>query len=76
MSSAQRWEQLARDLERYRLERGVDVERDGPLGPRPAARDENREQLAERIRELRIERGLDAAAPTALTSMSTSTRLN
>jgi energy-coupling factor transporter ATP-binding protein EcfA2 len=59
----ERWDQLARDLERYRLERGIDVDRDGPLGQRPAGRDEQREQLAERVRDLRAERGLDPDVP-------------
>ena len=54
---------MARDLERHRLERGVDVDRDSALGPRPTGRDEQREQLAERIRGLRAERGLDIEAP-------------
>ena len=59
----ERWEQLARDLERYRLEHGVDVDHDGPVGRRPSGRDEQREQLVERIRELRAERGLAPEAP-------------
>lgn len=59
----ERWDQLARDLERYRLEHGVDVDRDGPVGPRPTARDEEREQLIQRIRASRAERGLSPEAP-------------
>ena len=62
-SQRERWEQLARDLERYRLEHGVDVDRDGPVGRRPSGRDEEREQLVERIRDLRAERGLSPEAP-------------
>ena len=54
----ERWQQLARDLERYRLEHDIDVDRDGPVGPRPHRRDEHREQLIERIRGLRADRGL------------------
>ena len=59
----ERWEQLARDLERYRLKHGVDVDRDGPVGRRPSGRDEEREQLVERIRDLRAERGLSPETP-------------
>jgi conjugative relaxase-like TrwC/TraI family protein len=58
-----RWEQLARDLERYRLEHGVDVDRDASIGRRPSGRAEQREHLVERIRELRAERGLAPEAP-------------
>ena len=47
----------------YRLERDIDVDRDGPVGPRPHRRDENREQLIERIRGLRADRGLSIQAP-------------
>jgi hypothetical protein len=41
----------------------VDVDRDGPVGRRPARRDEEREQLVERIRDMRAERGLSVEVP-------------
>jgi hypothetical protein len=40
-----------------------DRDRDGPVGPRPSGRDEEREQLIERIRASRAERGLSPEAP-------------
>jgi conjugative relaxase-like TrwC/TraI family protein len=69
----QRWEQLARDLERHRLQYQLDVEHGTPLGPADApagaARSEyrrERDQLARRVRDLRSERQLpplEADAP-------------
>jgi hypothetical protein len=68
-----RWEELARALERHRVTHDVDVEREGPLGPEPAAarrgRDEShdayrqeRDELAQRVRAFRVDRGLEPIA--------------
>jgi hypothetical protein len=71
-----RWDQLARDLERHRLEHDVDVSAHGALGPAPAQRvapnqrqaveryAAQRPELTARIRDLRADRGMDVA-PTA-----------
>jgi hypothetical protein len=58
------WHALARDLERFRLEHAVDVDRDGPLGPRERgpgtdpAYAEVRGELAARVQAWRAEHGL------------------
>ena len=68
----ERWDDLARALERHRVVHELDVERDGALGPAPAStaspstttRDayrQDRDRLAERVRALREERGLQPA---------------
>jgi conjugative relaxase-like TrwC/TraI family protein len=63
----ERWDQLARDLERHRLRHQVDVERDTTLGPpEPPTGDHgqyrrDREQLSRRVQDLRNDRGLQPA---------------
>jgi hypothetical protein len=64
----ERWDQLARALERHRLEYGINVRRDGPLGPAPtrdlgAAYAAQRDRLAAHVREFRAARGLQPAPP-------------
>ena len=58
-----RYDELAADLEEWRLRHDVDVDRDGVLGRPAADRDRGREQLADRIRGSRQERGLPAEPP-------------
>jgi hypothetical protein len=60
------WQQLAVALERHRLQHGIDIERDGPLGhpahrPRDAAiaYRHDRDRLARQIARLRRQQGLD-----------------
>jgi hypothetical protein len=55
-----RYDELAADLEEWRLRHDIDVERDGILGRPAAGRDRGREQLADRIRSSRHERDLPA----------------
>ena len=66
----ERWDELARALERHRIEHDVDVERDGPLGPSPTSDAHARpgrdadyarawRELAGRVREHRAERSLE-----------------
>jgi hypothetical protein len=58
------YDELAADLEEWRLRHDVGVHRDGVLLGRPAGgRDRAREQLADRIRDSRQERGLPADPP-------------
>jgi N12 class adenine-specific DNA methylase len=60
----ERWDQLARDLERHRLRHQVDVDRDTTLGaPQPPADDHgqyrrDRERLSRRVQDLRNDHGL------------------
>jgi hypothetical protein len=62
----QAWQRLAIALERYRLQHGIDVTRDGPLGPSPTdptvrttiAYRRDRDRLARDIARLRHQRGL------------------
>ncbi|MGH2900234.1 MAG: hypothetical protein ACRDMZ_16285, partial [Solirubrobacteraceae bacterium] len=56
-----RYDALAGDLERYRLEHDIDISVHGSLGAQPAGRDPVREQLADRIRDSRQQRGLQPA---------------
>ena len=58
-----RYDELAGDLEEWRLRHDVDVERDGPLGRPAAGRDRARETLVARVRESRQERGLPSDPP-------------
>jgi conjugative relaxase-like TrwC/TraI family protein len=58
-----RYDQLAGELERYRLEHDVNVDRHGSLGPSPTAHDQEREQLARRVVESRLERALPQEPP-------------
>jgi hypothetical protein len=58
-----RYDELAADLEEWRLRHDVDIEHDGVLGRPAAGRDRGREQLAERIRDSRQERGLSVEPP-------------
>jgi|GEM_PF-1133584 len=68
---AKRWEELAERLERHRLEYGIDVDRDGPLGSSPgrvSAKDRNRyeqsrELLAGEVERLRADRGMPDDPP-------------
>jgi hypothetical protein len=63
----ERWDQLARDLERHRLRHQVDVERDTTLGPsEPPSGNHGqyrreREDLSRRVQDLRADRGLQPA---------------
>jgi conjugative relaxase-like TrwC/TraI family protein len=62
----QAWQRLAIALERHRLQYGIDVAKDGPLGPSPAdptvratiAYRHDRDRLARDIARLRHQRGL------------------
>jgi hypothetical protein len=62
----QTWQRLAIALERHRLQHGIDVTRDGPLGPNPTdptvrttiAYRHDRDRLARDIARLRHQRGL------------------
>ena len=63
----QAWQRLAVALERHRLQYGIDVAKDAPLGPSPAdptvrasvAYRRDRERLAREITRLRHQRGLE-----------------
>ena len=58
-----RYDQLAGDLERYRLGHDIDVDRHGSLGPSPTGRDQPREQLVRRVGKSRVERALPEEPP-------------
>ena len=63
---AHAWQRLAVALERHRLQYGIDVAKDGPLGPSPTnptvratiAYRHDRDRLARDINRLRQQRGL------------------